>query len=280
MSTAVLVGVLLSALLHGAWNAIAKAIPDRLASSTLIGAAYLALGGIGVLVHPRPDAAAWPLLLTSVVLQTGYLLLLTAAYARSPFSTTYPMARGLGVVGVTGVSVLALGERLSGPALVGVLAVIAGLLALAVRRGGIGRTALALTVAVGVTVAAYTLVDGVGVRASGTVLGYASWLFLLHGLATIAVCVPLGRRRPGYVATLRRHTPLGLLGGALSVATYAIVIWAQSQAPLPLVAALRETGVVMSGVIGYVVFRERPTVVRVVAAVAVCLGIVLIRVAG
>lgn len=276
MSALVLVAVLCSAALHATWNAIAKAIPDRLVASTLIGAAFAVLGLLGCVVAPVPRAGAWPYLVASALVQTAYLLLLTAAYRGAQFGTTYPVARGLAVVLVTIFSVAVLGERLSPVQVAGVAVVVAGLAGLAVQRGTPSRT-LALAGAVGMTVATYTLLDGVGVRSAGSVLGYASWLFLLHGLATVATCAVLARRRDGYRQGLRTHARLGLLGGLLSVVAYGIVVWAQSQAPLALVAAIRETGVVMAGILGVVVFGERATVRRAIATVAACAGIVAIR---
>lgn len=280
MTAGVLAAVLLSAVLHGTWNAIAKKLPDRLVASMLFGVAFLVLGLPGCLLVAPPAAAAWPFLLGSAALQTVYLLLLTAAYARVPFGTAYPMARGIGVVIVTAVSVVLLGEHLGPAQAIGVLAVVAGLLGLALKHGGLDRAGWLLTVAVGVTVSGYTLLDGVGVREAGTVLAYASWLFFMHGLATVVACTLLARDRAALRTGLRTSAPIGLLGGVMSVAAYGIVVWAQSQAPLALVAALRETGVVISGLIGFLVFRERMTATRVAAATLACAGIVAIRLGG
>jgi drug/metabolite transporter (DMT)-like permease len=278
VTAGVLAAVLFSAVLHGIWNAIAKALPDRLATSTLFGVAFVALGLPGALLLAAPPPAAWPYLLGSAALQTVYLLLLTQAYARVPFGTAYPMARGIGVVVVTLVSVALLGERLTAAQLAGVVAVVGGLAVLAMHRGGLGRSGWVLTVAVGITISGYTVLDGVGVRTAGTVPGYASWLFLVHGLMTVLTCGLLARDRAALRSQVRRHAPLGLLGGAMSVVAYGIVVWAQSQAPLAVVAALRETGVVISGVIGLVVFRERMTTARTAAALAAATGIVVIRI--
>lgn len=277
MTVAVMLAVLLSAVLHGSWNAMAKAMPNRWATSTLFGVTFAVLGAVGCLLVDAPPASSWPYLLGSATLQTCYLLLLTAAYARVPFGTAYPMARGIGVVIVTGVSVGLLGDQLSGAQLLGVLAVVAGLAVLALHRGGLGRVGWLLTVGVGVTVSGYTLLDGVGVRVAGDVLGYASWLFLVHGLTTVLVCLVAVRDRAAYRGALRSQLRLGLLGGAMSTAAYGIVVWAQSQAPLALVAALRETGVVISGLIGFLAFRERLTPARTAAAVAAGVGIAVIQ---
>ena len=100
----------------------------------------------------------------------------------------------------------------------------------------------------GSMIAAYTVCDGIGVRAAGAALGYIVWLFVIDGIAFGAVV--LWQRR----ARLRRELPAVLgpavIGGTLSMLAYGIVIWAMSVAPLALVSAMRESSVVLAAVIG------------------------------
>lgn len=278
MSTGVVLAVLFSAVLHGTWNAIAKAIPDRLVASALIGIPNFVLGAIGCLVFPLPAAASWPALLASGVLQATALILITAAYSRTEFGRAYPISRGMAILVVTAVSVLVLGERLSWLQTAGVATIVGALCTLALAGGG--RKAihgLGLVVLVGLVIAGYSLLDGVGVRASGTVLGYASWMFALQGLLLPPVCYALSRDRPQFMAGMRRHATLGLGGGVLAVVTYGIVVWAQSLAPLALVSALRETGVVAAVFVGRLLFNERLRPSAVAAAIAAVGGIALLR---
>lgn len=278
MSGGVLAVVLGSALLHGTWNALAKLIPDRLVSSALIGIAYLVLGGLGCLVLPVPEAASVPALLLSVGLQTAYLILLTAAYAASDFGTAYPLMRGIAVLGVAGVSLLWLGEALAPGQLLAVLVVVVALAVLALRSSRTQtRLGLLLALVVGGLVAAYSLVDGVGVRSAGSALSYAAWLFLLQGITVPLTCLALSRERRAFLTGLRRYARPGLLGGVLSLLAYAAVVWAQSLAPLALVSALRETGVVVAVFVGRLVFGEPLTTRGVAASALVTAGIVLLR---
>nr|VUD33389.1 integral membrane protein [Raoultella sp. NCTC 9187] len=90
-------------------------------------------------------------------------------------------------------------------------------------------------------IAGYTLVDGTGVRLSGSALGYTLWSFLMNGScllgwATIA-------RRHEVSRYLRQHWHKGLLGGISTMGSYGLALWAMTQAPLAVVAALRETSI-------------------------------------
>jgi drug/metabolite transporter (DMT)-like permease len=277
------VGLLLvAALLHAGWNAIAKHIPSRLAASTLIGGVGLVGGLVGVFVLPSPAPGSWPFLVVSACLQTGYLILLTAAYRHGDFSQLYPLARGLAVVQVTLISAVVLGERLSVLQQVGV-GVIAGALVLLaltpLHSSGRGRRGVGLAVLTGVCVAGYTVVDGQGVRLSGTPLGYAAVLFLLQGAALPLTCAWLAADRRQLIVELRQYWRPGVLGGLMSLIAYAIVVWAQSMTPLAVVSALRETSVLLAGVVGWFAFGERLSPVRTLLTIAAVGGVVALRLA-
>lgn len=277
MSGVVFGAVLVAAVLHASWNALAKAIPNHTTAAGQLAVPGLVAGAVGAVLLPAPDPAAWPFLAGSAVLQTGYLLLLVQAYRHGEFNQVYPLARGLPPVLVTAVSVSLLGERLTGGELAGVLLVSLALTGLVFAGGGRprGGSGLGLAAATGLVIAGYTLVDGVGVRRSGDPFGYIAWLFLLHSALVLATSAALTGR--GFVTAMRRSTWLGLLGGVLAMVAYGIVLWAQSRAPLPLVSALRETSLLFAGVIGTLVFREPFRVTRLVATAAAVAGIVLLQ---
>jgi drug/metabolite transporter (DMT)-like permease len=269
--------VLLAALLHSSWNAIAKAIPDRLASSTLIGVVYLLAGLFGVAAFGPPAAAAWPFVVVSACLQTGYLILLTTSYKHGDFSQVYPLARGLSVLLVAVVATVFLAESLGTLQMVGVAVIAGSLLSLALLRRGSGRLGVMFAVLTGVCIAGYSLVDGVGVRQSGSPLSYMSWLFLLQGIMIPVVCWRLAPSRTAYVSGIREHWRLGLLGGLLSMLAYGIVVWAQDSAPLALVSALRESSVLLAGIIGALFFNERFSKTRMILTTAAVAGIAALQ---
>lgn len=272
----VFAAVLGAAVLHATWNAMAKAIPDQRVAAGLIGAAGLIVGAAGAAVLPVPDPAAWPFLAASSLLQSAYLLLLVRAYRHGEFGQVYPLARGLPPLLVTVVSLAVLGERLGGGQLAGVVVVSLALVAL-VFAGGRPRagSGLWLAAATGVVIAAYSIVDGVGVRQSGHALGYAMWLFVGQGVLLLAVSGAMTGR--GFPRAVARSARLGLPGGVLALVAYAVVVWAQSQAPLALVSALRETSLLFAGVIGTLVFGERFRPVRLIATAAAVAGLVLMQ---
>ncbi|WP_269939527.1 EamA family transporter [Arthrobacter sp. HY1533] len=277
MAPAVTALVLLAALLHSSWNAMAKSIPDRLASATLIALVYLVSGIAGVAIFGLPDPASWPFIAVSACLQTGYLLLLTASYKHGDFSQVYPLARGLAVLLVAVVSVAFLGEHLGPLQVTGVAVVGGSLLALAMAGKGGSRAGVAFAVLTGVCISAYSVVDGMGVRESGSPFAYIAWLFLLQGMVLPAVCWLTAPDRTAFVAALGSNWKVGTVGGLCSMLAYGIVVWAQNLAPLALVSALRESSVLLAGVIGFVVFGEKFSKARMAWTTAALAGILALQ---
>jgi drug/metabolite transporter (DMT)-like permease len=271
--------VLATACLHAGWNTAAKSLGDRWVSSALIGSVYTVAGLVAVIVLPAPDTASWLFIAGSVALQVGYLLLLTSAYQYGDMSRLYPLMRGMSPLLVTVFAVVVLREHVRVGVVAGVAVLVGGLVALAFAHGRPRRGhGVGLALATGVTIAAYTIVDGIGVRQSGHPLGYAAWLFALQGPILVAIC--LWRGGPGMAQRLWRHRVLGLAGGGLSLLSYGVVVWAQARAPLAIVAALRETSVLWGAVAGSVFLRERLDWKGVVATVLAAAGAVLVQVAS
>ena len=283
--------VLAAAVTHATWNAIAHGIKDQVLAFGLIGAGSIAVSVPLVVVAPFPLGACWPYLLGSVFIHVFYNLLLMRSYRYGQFGQVYPLARGMSPLVVTVLAAAFAAERPAPPQIAGVLVVSCGLalLVLAGRRKGLDpvprsgsgsgpaadRAALIAASATGLTIAAYTTVDGLGVRLSGSSVAYIGWLMLLESL-----CVPawaLARRRRALGGLSRRVLASGLLAGALSVLAYGLVLWAQTRGALAPIAALRETSVIFGAVIGTVVFREPFGRWRITATIVVVLGVLLLN---
>lgn len=282
MTPVVTAAVLLAAVTHASWNAIAHRITDKLVGFTLILA-----GGvfIGLLLAPFaafPAGPAWPYLLLSAGIHLVYVVLLMTSFRLGDFGQTYPIARGTAPLVVTVLAAVFAHEVPDRWAAAGIALSCAGLTGVAVW-GMRGRrpdwAAIGAALATGLSIASYTLVDGLGVRASGSPLGYTAWLMVVQGVAIPAYAVCCRWRRET-AAVLRPFALLGLLGSALSVSAYGLVLWAQTRADLAPIAALRESSVIVGAAIGAVFFRERFGVPRIAAAGLLVVGIGLMLHAG
>jgi drug/metabolite transporter (DMT)-like permease len=265
--------VLLAAGLHAGWNALAKAQEDRLgllARSCLIS---VGLAIAGFFVFEVPAAAAWPWLIASIIIHVFYNAGLLYAYRVGDFNQTYPLARGVGPVVVAIFAALVLQENLSLPAAAGVVLIAASIGVLGFTpwdRIRTHRAAVIAAVFTGLTIAAYTIVDGVGVRRSGSAGGYTMWLLGVQGAITASALLFFRRRRT--------HASWGSATAvaAMTAAAYGLVLWAQTRGALAEIAALRESSVVVAAVIGMLFFKEPMGRVRIGASVGVAAGVVLL----
>ena len=172
---------------------------------------------------------------------------------------------------------MVIGERLSGPAWVGVALISSGILCMAAsslrsRAAGIG---LALTNAV--LIACYTLIDGLGVRRSGTPVSYCLWVYVFTSVPLLAWACASGRAEFLRYAARRRY--LGLGGGAVAIAIYVTTLWAMTVAPVAIVAALRETSILFAVALSALVLKEPVGLRRVAMVCAIASGVMVLRLA-
>jgi drug/metabolite transporter (DMT)-like permease len=275
----VVAAVLAAAVLHAGWNAIAKGVTDRLGLFARASVVEVAIGAAALWFVAPPRAAAVPWMLASVCVHTAYNLGLIAAYRVGDFNQTYPLARGIGPLVVAVVGATVLHEPLPPTQLAGVLLIAGAIGVLGLtpwRTVRHNRAAVVAAVLTGLAIATYTLLDGIGVRRSGSPIGYAAWLLALHAALTIPV-VALARRTRWEPPDQRRAPWTMAAGaGAMAMLAYGLVLWAQAHGALAAVAALRESSVVVAAVLGVLVFREPLGRVRIVASVAVAAGVVLL----
>lgn len=281
MSLSVFAVVLFAAALHALWNTLLKGGGDKMLSAVLVtgGAAALSACFLPFLPLPHPDS--WPWLAVSVGLQVLYFTLLAQTYRIADMGRTYPLMRGTAPLLVAVTGVVWTGVTLSGSGWLGIGVVCAGVLSLAwgpVRSGGSRQGAgVALALLTAGVIAAYTLVDGTGVRLSGSAAAYTLWLSLLTGVPMVgwALCV----RRQALWQTLRRSPALSLIGGGGTLVSYGLALWAMTVAPLAVVAALRETSIVFALLLAALLLKERTGPRRILAGGLICTGAALLRLA-
>lgn len=274
ISAPVTLAVLGAALLHAVWNALVKSSEDKLLDITgiALGAAACALVVAPWVAAPARESWGW--MAASALVHILYFLCVAGAYRWGDLSYGYPLMRGGGPMLVAIVGAFALGEVLPPMETLGVVLISTGILAFAYGRHDWRATAYALANAA--VIAAYTLIDAQGARASGAPVGYTLWFFVASGLAIGAVVLAMrGHALPRY---LRRNWARATLGGGLSAVSYAVALWAMTLAPVALVAALRETSVIFGAAIGALFLGERITRRRLLGTGAVLAGLVALRI--
>ena len=279
MQTFVFIAVLFAALCHAGWNALAKTGLDPLRATAIMAVGAIAVALAALPFAGLPGAAAWPWLAASTAIHIFYFAGLIEAYRAGDLGQVYPIARGAAPLMTATAATIFVGEHLSALGWSGIAALAAGVLLLSVRGGrglsGLDRRAVGFALFTAVTICAYSVVDGIGARASGNAVGYTLTLFVCHGTALIVYAhVREGR---AVLALLPRFWRLALGGGAMQLMSYGIALWAMTLAPIAIVATLRETSVLFGTAIAVVMLKEPLKPVRIAAALMIMAGLVAIR---
>jgi drug/metabolite transporter (DMT)-like permease len=280
VSSAVVAAVLLAAACHAGWNAMMKTGSDPFTTLTLVAVGAGIIGLPLLILFGLPARAAWPWLAASGVVHLAYSVGLIEAYRAGDLGQVYPIARGSAPLLTAAASALFVGEALPSPVWAGIAVLAGGIVLLSVGGGRelrrFNRRAVGFALFTALAICAYSVIDGIGARNAASPHAYAAALFVIYGSAMIALA--LAWRGANAAPLLVRSWKRGLTGGALSFLAYWIVIWAMTVAPIAVVASLRETSVLFGAGIAVVLLGEPLHVPRIVAAVLIVAGLVLIRI--
>ena len=213
---------------------------------------------------------------------TAYQLTLALAYRLGDFTQVYPIARGSAPVIITIVSVAFLGVTLLPVEYAAIGLICAGIFCLALLRQTNGLrnpNAVGAALLTGCFIASYSLLDGTGARAAGTTtasaVGFVAWLTVINA-AVFAILIGI-INRPALRGAFTEGRKVMLLGGSGSVMAYVLVVWAMTQAPIPLVTALRETSTIFALFIGMLFLKEGLTAGKLFATILAASGVLLLR---
>ena len=267
---------LISAVLHAGWNAAVKANrdPGRAMTAQMLLSAALSLPVL--LWTGLPAAESWPWIAASTLMNVLTIAALLRAYEMAGFGVVYPVGRAVAVLLVVPAAAIIAGERLGVLALGGiaVLVLALGVLAWDAARGkGVGPRALAWTLAAGLGTAAYILCDAKGVRAAGSPWAYGALVSIANALAMLL------RRREALapLSLMRGQWPSATPMAVASVASYLLILWVWSHAPIAPAAALRDTSAIFAILIAVIWLKEPFTRTRIAAVLLAAAAVPLLR---
>jgi uncharacterized membrane protein len=260
-------------------NCALKRQPDPLAATLMLAICGGMVATPLLMITGTPGLEAAPFLIASVLVHIFYWTYLGRAYASGEVSVVFPLARGVAPILTLGVAVVLLSEKISLAELAFIALIVAGIFL--VMSSGVDKSWLwreqtvANALIVAVTICLYTVIDGVGARRSGNAASYVvmlyvcnGWMLLIYGLA---------KQRERLVSALDNCWRTGVLTGTMSLGIYGIALWAMTKAPIPLVAALRETSVMFAAILAVLWLREPMRVGRMVGAGVIVAGVAFVK---
>jgi drug/metabolite transporter (DMT)-like permease len=282
----------LLAICLGLFSAVTLAAANmsvKMGTDILVGRAILSVSAAililpALFLVPVPDRATAAALALTLPAHFAYQLCLVKALQRGELSLVFPVMRGAAPLLTAIVALLLLGERLSPLAWIGLIAATAAVTSFALPPKGVplrdhpDRAALGWALATAIGVALYNVADARGVRIAPNPFTFIAWLFLID-CVMISVAAILFRRR-ALAAAVAMKWRYGVAAGALSIFSFGSALYAFSLIETARVSALRETSVVFAAIMGSLFLGERFGGRRIVAALALAIGLVLMQFAG
>lgn len=272
MPASSLIAVLVAALLHASWNLVVKSSSERLvAASTQVALAGLAF--LPIIVWRGFPTEVLPFLVASAVVEVGYIFALATAYDRADLSFVYPIARGSAPVLIALGAFLGFSDRVTGLGWAALALICGGVLAIGLSAPT--HRGVQWSLITGFLIATYITIDGVGVRRTTDTLAYTAALYIMTSVLLIPFTLLM--RSPAVVGSaLKAEWKRQLMAGVASLGSYTLLLYASRTAPLSLVSAARESGVLFATFLGWRFLDERVTRPRWIAALLIAAGVVVL----
>ena len=270
--------IILAAFLHAVWNAMVKNEDNKYLAVTAIVLGHVPISVLIILLTPIPSVESIPFIILSALLHIGYEWYLLSAYRFGDLTKVYPIARGTAPILITIVSLIFLGVALSNFEILGIFIISLGILSLSLQGAEDikNRSAVIYALVTGFFIMGYSITDGYGARVSNSFLSYMGWSFILN--ATIfPIILKINNKSEIITKIFKEGKKIFFIGGTLSCIVYGIVVWGFTQAPIALVAALRETSIIFALLIGIFFLKEKFTFLKAIATFIIFFGVVLLK---
>ena len=277
MSLWVMLAVLGAAFLHALWNSLLKVGTSRMGAMVILSMGEIPIGLAVVMARPALEWSVAPWVIAAGCAHFFYKLFLTYAYERGDLSRVYPIARGSAPLMVGLVSPFFLPDVITPVEFAGIAVLGLGILLMAqgVFANGENRRLIPYALGSACATATYTLIDGQGARVSGDAVAYIAWVFVADGVFFAGGM--LAWNGLAVLPRQRKAWGVGMIAAAASFGAYAVSVWAMTIAPIAVVAALRETSILFAVMIGWLVFGEKMTRGKALAALVIVGGVMLTR---
>ncbi len=278
MDTTVFFVILLATIMHAIWNAMVKNHPDKAIAVLAIVLGHIPLALICILYFPFPGKESLPYIIASVLAHQGYQWYMLNSYKVGDYTNVYPIFRGFGPLLATLISIIFLGVVFKIATLVSILLICIGIMFLGLF-GSKNQNQIEIikySLLTGSFIGLYSLIDGYGARVSASAISYISFSFLFSALV-FPIILKLNKHENIFSKVFKDAKMIFWVGGSISFIIYVIVVWGFTKAPIPLVAALRETSIFFSIFIGYFFLKETINLKKIISIVLIVIGVIGIK---
>ena len=278
MSLNIFLIVILAAFLHAIWNAMVKREDDKYFSLTAIVLGHVPISIVVIFLTPTLSIQSIPYIFASAIFLAGYEWCLLSAYRLEDYTKVYPIARGTAPIFIVILSLLFLNINISKSELIGILVISFGIIILGFQNMETFKnySAIVYAIATGIFISCYSISDVFGGNLSNSPLNYTAWLMILNAIF-FSILLKIMNMPTVPLKVLNKGKKIFFIGGTLSYIVYGTIVWAFTQAPVPLVAALRETSIIFALLIGTFFLKEKLTLLKLIAIFIIFFGVALLK---
>ncbi len=256
-----------SAALHAAWNLLLAGRKDIQAAAAATFVLSVAFALPLAVIWWSAEPSVWPYAIASGVLETVYVVALAYAYRVGELSFVYPVTRGVAPVLALLATIAVLGHAVSASEVVGVLIVAGGVVLVRGPEGSADARALLAVATISASIAAYTLVDRVGIQHAGALTYF---VLVLAGPALVyppIVGIAAVRREIGLITVVAAIANLG---------SFLLGLLALRRAAAAPVLAVRSTSIVIATLLAGRVLSEHVSRGRLAGSILVFAGVAVL----
>jgi len=288
MSTLAFTLIIISALMHALWNLLVKRSRHK---TVFIWWMFVASGGLFTLALPLvPEPFRWPGAETMLMLATGavcfvlYHLFNGRAYRGGDLSVVYPLSQtSMIYVPLWGVTLL--GERLSMLGVGGILLVIFGTYSIQLQSlfpgemlrpfRNLRSPAVRDALAAGFIYSIGSIAEKTGVKNYSPL--YFTYILVLIMFVLMSCNMMRSKYRALIGEELREHWRLILCSGPVMMASFLTFRYGLNMSPVSYAIPVRQISIVCGVLIGIIFLRESFGRIRLISAMFIMAGAVLIR---
>ena len=278
MSSTVFITVMFAAILHAIWNGMVKNFEDKVISVSAIVFGHVPIAILVMLFLPLPTLESVPYIILSAIIHQGYQYYLISAYKIGDLTRVYPVARGSGPIVATLISIIFLGLLISKIQILSIFLICFGIIILGVfnKKSLKNNKTVIYSLATGFFIGLYSLSDGYGARISLSPLSFLGWSFILNAMIFPFVLKSMNYSNV-FSRVMKEAKFIFWIGGTISYIVYGLIVWCFTQAPIPLVGALRETGIIFALLIGSFFLKEKLTLIKIISILIIFAGVALLK---
>ena len=272
----ILAVILFAAILHASWNAFIKNKGNGFIKMVIL-ATTISFFMIPLLFYVGlPSYTTFIYLFFGVLAQTIYMHSLSQAYSLSDFSIAYPFSRSLATLLTVALLIFVFNNTISINEIIAISIIISGIFILFVsKENTVNKKSLLILLYFSISITFYTLVDSYAVRAVDHAMQYIVWLFFLIPFPVLIYS--LNNNKQLLIKTFQENKLALIIAAIGSFISYALILWAYTQAPIHYVASIRESSIIFASLIGLLFFKEQGLKRRLAAAVILFIGVFLLE---